>query len=174
MSDTEHQLRRQAEAARDLLTALRGDGYGDDAELIEDAIDGQTDIKEAIAAAIDEIDEAEVLILGGEAKIEQIASRVAMEKKRVERIRASIERAIVTAELPTPIKLATGTVSISRRAPGVVVTDEAAIPSRFFVVPPAPPPKLDKKALAAALKAEQRVPGAMLDNGSISLMLRRS
>lgn len=173
MSDTEHQLHRQAEAARDLLASLRTDGHGEDAELIEDAIEGQTDIKEAIAAALDEIDEAEVLILGGKAKIEQIAGRVAMEEKRVERVRAAIERAIVIGDLPTPIKLPTATVSIARRKPQAVIDDPSAIPSQFFTQPPPPPPKLDKAALAKAL-ADGPVEGAHLDNGSISLTVRRS
>ena len=173
MSDVEYTLRRQTEAARDLLATLRSEGADDDADLVADAIEGETDLLEAIKAGLDEIDEAELLILGGKAKIEQIGSRVAAEEKRVERVRAAIERAIVTSEMPTPIKLPTATISVTRRKPGVVVDDEAAIPSRFFVQPPAPPPKLDKKAVGEALAANENVPGARLDNGSISLTVRR-
>lgn len=172
MSDTEHQLRRQTEAARDLLAGLRSEGHDDDAELLADAVEGETSLLEAIGAALDEIDEAELLILGGKAKVDQIGGRIAAEEKRVERIRTSIERAIVTAELPVPIKLPTATISIAKRAPQPVIDDESAIPSHFYVQPPAPPPKLDKKALAAAL-AESAIPGAHLDNGSISLTVRR-
>lgn len=172
MDNVEYGLRRQTDAVRDLLAALRDQGEADDAELVADAIEGETDLLEAISAALNEIDEAEVLILGGRAKIEQIGSRVAAEEKRVERLRAAIERAIVSSEMPTPIKLPTATISISKRKPGVLIDDEAAIPSRFFVQPPAPPPKLDKKALADAL-ATEAVPGAHLDNGSISLLVRR-
>lgn len=172
MSDTEYALRRQTEAARDLLSTIRSEGAGDDEELIADTIEGETDLHEAIAAALDEIDEAEVRILGGKAKVKQIEERVAGEERRVERLRAAIERAIVSAELPTPLKLPTATISVSKRKPGVVIDDEAAIPSRFFVQPPAPAPKLDKKALAEALVAEA-VPGAHLDNGSLSLTVRR-
>lgn len=172
MSDTEYALRRQTEAARDLIATIRNEGAGDDEELIADAIEGETSLLEAIAAGLDEIDEAELLILGGKAKIEQIGSRVASEEKRVERVRAAIERAIVTAEVPTPIKLPTGTLSLAKRKAQPVIEDEAKIPARFFVQPDPPAPKLDKKALAAAL-AEGAVPGARLDNGSVSLTLRR-
>lgn len=174
MSDTEHQLRRQTEAARDLLAGLRSEGHDDDAELLADAVEGETSLLEAIGAALNEIDDAELLILGGKAKVVQIEGRVAAEEKRVERIRASIERAIVTAELPTPIKLPTGTLSIARRAAQPIIEDESALPSRFFVQPETPAPKLDKKALAAELRGGAIVPGARLDNGSISLTLRRS
>lgn len=172
MSDTEYALRRQTEAARDLLSTIRSEGAGDDEELIADAIEGETGLLEAIAAGLDEIDEAELLILGGKAKIEQIGSRVASEEKRVERVRAAIERAIVTAEVPTPIKLPTGTISITRRKAQPVIDNEAAIPSRFFVEQPIPAPKLDKKALAEAL-AQGPVLGAHLDNGTVSLTVRR-
>lgn len=173
MSDAEHQLRRETEAARDLIFSLRDQGQAEDADLVTDTVEGETDLMEAIKAALDEIDEAELLILGGKAKMQQIDGRVAAEEKRVERLRAAIERAIVSAELPTPIKLSTATISISRRKPGVVIDDEAAIPSRFFVQPPAPPPKLDKKALADALDSGGAVAGAHLDNGSVSLLIRR-
>lgn len=171
MSDAEFALRREADAARDLLAVLHDQGAANDDELLADALEGETNLLEAVTAALDEIDEAEVLILGGKAKIEQIESRVAAEEKRVERLRAAIERAMVAAEQQT-LRLPTGTLSIARRKPGVVIDNEADIPARFFVQPPAPPPKLDKKALAQALAAEV-VPGAHLDNGSISLTVRR-
>jgi hypothetical protein len=172
MSDTEHQLRRQTEAARDLLADLRGEGLDEDAEFREDMVEGETDIHAAIAAALTEIDEAEVLILGGKAKIEQIAGRVAMEEKRVERVRALIERAMVTLDLPT-LRLPTATLSVAKRKPGLIVTDESAIPSRFFVQPDPPAPRLDKKALLAALNDNEAIPGAGLDNGTVSLTVRR-
>ncbi len=168
----EFDLRKQTEAARDLIATLRDQGEGDDTDLVADSIEGETGLLEAIGAALDEIDEAEVLILGGKAKIDQIGSRIAGEERRVERLRAAIERAIVMTDMPTPIKLPTATISIAKRKPGVVIDNEATIPSRFFVQPPAPPPKLDKKALADALTAGA-IEGAHLDNGSVSLTVRR-
>lgn len=173
MNSTEFDLRRQTDAARDLLASLRDQGAADDEELVADAIEGETDILEAIAAALDEIDEADLLILGGKVKIEKIDARVAAEERRVERLRAAVERAIVMSEIPTPIRLPTATLSIAKRKPQVVVDNEAEIPARFFVQPPAPAPKLDKKALAAAL-TETPITGAHLDNGGASLVVRRS
>lgn len=168
----EYALRRQTEAARELLAMVRSEGVEEDAELIADTIEGETDLLEAIAGALNEIDETELLVLGGKAKIEQIGTRVAAEERRVERLRAAIERAIVIAELPTPLRLPTATISISRHKPQPVIDDEALVPSRFFVQPPPPAPRLDKKALAEAL-ANEAVAGAHLDNGSISLTIRR-
>ena len=95
-----------------------------------------------------------------------------MEEKRVERVRALIERAMVTLDLPT-LRLPTATLSVAKRKPGLVVTDESAIPTRFYVQPDPPPPKLDKRALLQALNDNEAIPGAALDNGSISLTVRR-
>jgi hypothetical protein len=79
--------------------------------------------------------------------------------------------AMMIADLPS-LLLPTATLSISKRKPGVIVNNEAEIPSRFWVLPE-PTPKLDKRALAEALAANENVPGASLDNGSVSLTVRR-
>ena len=70
------------------------------------------------------------------------------------------------------IRLDSRTVYLSKVAPKVVVENEAEIPSRFWTTPEPPAPKLDKKALKDALAAKEAVPGARLDNGSISLRMR--
>ncbi|MFD1944699.1 siphovirus Gp157 family protein [Paradevosia shaoguanensis] len=171
MTEVEFKVRRQTEAAKLLLVSLHEAGAADDEELRADAIDGETDLNEALAAALAEIDEREILIKGLKAKEGEFAERRDREERSVERIRTLIEQALLTAELPS-MKLPTATLSIARRKPGVVVTNEADIPSRFWVIPD-PQPKLDKKALADALAANENVPGASLDNGTVSLTIRR-
>lgn len=165
-------VRRQAAAAKELLASLNIDG-SNDAQLAADTIEGETDLHQALAAALDAIDECEVIEAGCKAKEEQYASRGAAAKARAERIRAAIEQALVSLDLAEPIRLAAATVSLTRRAPAVQITDEALIPTKFFVEQPRPTPKLDKKALAAALREGEAVPGASLDNGSVSLNVRR-
>ena len=171
MSNPEYDLHRQTDAARGLLASLRDHGDADDLDLVEDTIEGETDLKEAIANALDEIDEWTVLETGLKAKIEADSARLGTIQRRIDRIRAAIEQAMVMVDLPN-LKLATATLSISKRKPGLVVENEALIPARFFVQPDPPSPKLDKKALAAAL-AEGPIDGARLDNGSVSLTVRR-
>src|SRR5688572_23970332 len=128
----EFALRQQTEAARGLLASLRNAGADDDADLVADAIEGETDLTEAIASALDEIDEWTVLEAGLKAKIEQDGSRLSIIQKRIDRVRAAIEQAMVSVDLPT-LKLPTATLSIAKRKPQVVIDNEAAIPSRFFV-----------------------------------------
>ena len=199
MSDAEYALRLQTEAARDLLMAIRATEGGDDDELLADAVEGQTGLTEALAEAIDLIDEDEVLIEGLRAKEKAFRDRRALIEQRVGRTRATIERAMVTVDMPT-IKLPSATLSLSRRAPTARVDDESQIPSGYFIAQPAPAPKLDTKSLTAGLRARSialadaaaiedealraealatidkfnpPIPGASLDNGSVSLTVRR-
>lgn len=172
MSDVEHALLRQTNAARDLLSNLKMTGNADDAELVADTIEGETDLVEAIGSALDEIDEWSILCNGLKAKIEQDGSRLAIIERRIDRVRAAIEQAMVAADLPK-VTLPTATLSIAKRPAGLLVTNEADIPSRFWVQPDPPAPKIDKKALLAALNNNEPIPGAGLDNGSVSLTVRR-
>ncbi|WP_234851305.1 siphovirus Gp157 family protein [Sinorhizobium meliloti] len=165
-------MRRQTEAAKALLVDLRNQGADDDAELVADTIEGETNLMEAIEEAIAELDECDVLVTGLKSKEAEFEARRKAIEKRAERIRALIEQAMLATD-QTSLKLPTATLSLTKRAPGLIVNSEADIPSRFFVEQERPAPKLDKKALAAAIKAGEQVPGANLDNGSISLSVRR-
>lgn len=171
-ADASYAIRKETEAAKNLLAMLRDAGDADDAEIVESAIEGETNLVEAIAAIIDAIDEEEIVIAGGEAKIADIQARVAVKKHRVEMLRASIERAMLVTE-QDKLNLPTATVFVSKRQPGLIVESEADIPSEFFKTPEPPAPKLDKKTLAAALKDGREIPGARLDNGTVSLSIRR-
>jgi len=170
--DAAFRLRRETEAAKNLLAMLRDDGNADDAEIVETAIEGETNLLEAVASVIDLIDEEEIVIAGGEAKIADIQARVSAKKHRVEMLRASIEQAMLIAE-QDKLNLPTATVFVSKRQPALVIESEADIPSEFFKAPEPPAPKLDKMALAAALKDGREVAGARLDNGTVSLSIRR-
>lgn len=54
--------------------------------------------------------------------------------------------------------------SLKKNPPAVEVLDENAVPAGFWVTPPPKPveARIDKKAIAAAIKANQDVPGARL------------
>lgn len=172
MSDIEHALLREKNAARDLLVNLRHEGAADDAELVADAIEGETNLHEAITAALDEIDECDVIEAGCKAKAAEFDARGSAAAKRRDRIRAAIEQAMVATDQPS-LRLPAATVSVTKRPPGLLISNEADIPARFWVKPEPPAPKLDKKALLAALNDNEAIPGAGLDNGTVSLTIRR-
>lgn len=173
VADVERDLARQIGAARDLMAQLRQDGADDDAELVADAIEGETNLTEALAAALAEIDDLDTLELGLEAVNRRNDTRLAAIRARRDRIRAAMEQAMVSVDQPT-LRLPTATITVAKRAPQLVVVNEADIPSRFWKQPDPPAPKLDKKALTAALKADEAIPGAQLDNGSVTLVVRRA
>jgi hypothetical protein len=199
--DPDYRLRKESEAARLLLAGLAEMGVEDDDQLLGDAVEGETDLIEAIAAALDGIDDDEVLVAGIDEKLRQLADRKKAAKERIGRRRGLIEQAMAIAWADQPLRLPSATLSLSRRQRDIVITEEADIPAQFWVPQPPPPPKLDKKTLrdrlrarAAALEeaqamadAEQRqaalarieqehplVPGCDLDNGGFTLTIRRS
>lgn len=173
MPDLDHNIHRQTEAAKSLLSNLRDQGVDDDAELVADAIEGETNLVEAIEAALAQIDECDVLVTGLKAKEADFEARRKAIEKRAERIRALIEQAMLATD-QLSMKLPTATLSLTKRAAALIVTDEADIPAKYWVEQPRPAPKLDKKALTADLReAKAAIPGATLDNGSFSLTVRR-
>ncbi|MGJ7039183.1 hypothetical protein J2Y63_002438 [Shinella sp. BE166] len=172
MANTAYSIARNTEAAKKLLLNIRAGGDGDDAELIADAIEGETGLLEAIGEALDTIDEEEVIQVGLKAKEGEFAARRLSSEKRVERIRASIEQAMLATE-QTSFRLTTGTVTLSKRAPGLIISNEPDIPAEFWIEQERPAPKLDKKAVLRALNDKKAVPGAGLDNGSYTLSVRR-
>lgn len=167
MLPADRNLQRQTEAAKKLLVDLPRE----DDQLVADSIEGETSLFQAIDAAISEIDECEILIAGLDEKIKAFDARKKQMKDKSDRIRALIERAMVETDQMS-IRLPSGTISLRKVGPALIVTDEALIPSRFWTAQPRPAPKLDKKALAEAVKSET-IPGADLDNGSVSLSIRR-
>lgn len=164
-------LSRESMAAVELLADLARDDsdLGLDADFAHDVIEGETNLIEAIEAAIREIDECEIIAEGCRAKAAEVVRRRARAEARAERVRAMIERAMLLADLPTA-KLPTATVTLKRLPPRPVVTDESAIPAEFWLPQP---PKLDKAAVVAAAK-DHPVPGTEFNNGGIALQIRRS
>lgn len=167
----EHTVRRNTEAAKRLVASLRETGDADDAELVADMIEGETGLSEALESALSEIDEGDILIIGLKAKEQAFETRRRAIEARNDRIRALIEQAMLATDQPT-MRLTTATLSLRKIAPALVVTNEADIPARFWIEQERPAPKLDKKALADAVKAGE-IPGATLDNGGVTLSVRR-
>jgi hypothetical protein len=55
--------------------------------------------------------------------------------------------------------------AVKKTPAAVIVFDEASVPDSFKVQPPTPPPRLDKRAMADAMKAGTDVPGARMEGG---------
>jgi hypothetical protein len=107
-----------------------------------------------LEAAADQIDAA----------VEEMGRRAAAIRKNAERVREYLMSNMIFAgvqKLETPYFV----ITVRDNPPKVVVTDEAKIPGSYFTKVPPPPPKLDKKAVAAALKAGEQIFGVHLERG---------
>lgn len=169
--DIDFKLRRETEAAKQLVAMLKTSGDDDDDDLVADSIEGETGLLEAIEATLDQIDLEEALVRGLQDKQEDFAEREVRIKARIERQRALIEQAMVVCELEK-LPLPTATLSLRKVPRGVVIDELADIPSDYFYVP-LTEPRLDKKALKVALLDGQTIAGAHLDNGSVTLQVYR-
>lgn len=165
MSDRKLYLETQAaERLKEKLTAA----YGEDVGLIRDCIEGETSLHEAIGRAALELAAVEGEKDGIEIAIAKLKERLTRHCSRAQGIRDAIQVALETAEL-TSLKTPAATLSMRASPPRVEISDEAAIPAVFKVQPP---PTADKKAIGAALKSGEPVPGCSLSNQPPALSVR--
>ncbi|WP_453968150.1 siphovirus Gp157 family protein [Amorphus sp. MBR-141] len=158
-----------------MLRTVR-DIVGDDEEALADTVEGETGLMEAIDGAVAQMDECDILLTGIAAKMADLTARKKSAEDRQMHLRAAIEQALVVLDMREPLRRPTMTLSIRKTPPGLIITDESAIPPKFWKQKPAPDPTLDKKALTDALGAlpkGEHIPGASLDNGGVSLFVRR-
>jgi len=157
------QQRRAAEALRDTLSKLPAI----DECTLRDMIEGETNLHETIAEVVSILTHTEAMAEGLKGKIEELQTRKARYDNRVAFLRSSIEQAMVIGDI-RKMELPDATLSLSTRAPGVMIIDEASVPAKFWKQAE---PTIDKVALKAALKDKEEIPGAVLGNGSVSLTL---
>ena len=166
MSELSYRLKTEGEAARVLVANIR-DVYGDDAEMIENTVEGETDLKEVISDAVNRISELNGHCEALDAMMKAMKERRDRFEDQAARIKAAIHVAMGQADI-RKLELPQATLSVRAVAPSVEVKNEAEIPPRFWKPQD---PKLDRKALLAALKAKEDVPGASLSNGGETLSI---
>lgn len=161
------EISREAEAARVLLLNVR-ELLANDEDAIEDAIEGETNFKEAAARAVTRLAEIDALAEAISIQTKNLSTRLHRLEAQGDSIRAALTSAMGLLEI-TKLELAQATISLKPTAPKVIVTDETAIHSQFWK---RSDPTLDKRALMAALKDGLKVPGAELSNGGETLAVR--
>lgn len=142
--------------------------YGEDADLIRDMIEGETDLEKLIGHAAQELACVEGEKAGIVIAIDKMKERLTRHARRADAIREGIAAAMETAELSS-LKTPAATLSMRASPPRVEIVDADAIPA-IYVIQPAPIP--DKKAIGAALKSGDAIPGATLSNQPPALSVR--
>lgn len=165
----DRKLALEVEAAQRLKDKLIAT-YGEDADLIKDMIEGETSLHEAIGHASLELAAVEGEKEGVEIAIAKLKARLTRYCDRAQGIRDAIQAAMETAEL-TSLKTPAATLSIKASPPRVEITDLAQVPTIFLNIPQPVP---DKKAISAALKGGEAIPGAVLSNQPPALQVRFS
>jgi len=158
---------REAEAVARLVESL-GALTEDDEDLLQDSIEGETSLIEAVGTIHGQIDEDQILIAGIKTRETELSERRKRIENRVKARRAVIEQALSVAEL-VKLELPVVTLYLRTGSPSVVIEDEAAIPSQFFETKVV----LSKSAIGKALKDGEAVTGASLSNAAPSLTIRR-
>lgn len=140
----------------------------DDPELMLLVAEGQTSILELIDLLLDADFNDEGLIAGAKLNKDTLAVRLhRLEKRRTSR-RAIIEQALALMEVKS-LERPVATITLSDRAPALIVDEESQIPAQYFDLRPV----LSRRLLKEALEAGQEIVGARLSSGVVSLTVRR-
>ena len=165
MNDTlDLELNTLAHLKEALADALR-----DDPDFLLDAAESETGLMELIdAMAVADVYDKH-LIEGASEAAKSITERRDRIKDRREFRRALIERALMMLERDK-LERPAATLSLAKRAPKLLVTEETDIPAAYFVTETVV--KLDTKKLTEDLREGKTIPGATLDNGGRTLTVR--
>lgn len=139
----------------------------DDETLRADTLEGETDINNVLAKLVQEREAAYGMAEGVKIPVEDLRQRKARLERRGDGYGEAIERIMNAAGL-SKVTLSNATLSITNAAASVVVSDEAAVPDRFWRVKR----EIDKAAINAAVKAGEEIPGVTVSNGGTRLTVR--
>lgn len=141
---------------------------GLDEETLADTLEGLTDLNEMIAAVARSALTYEALAEGLKSHIARLQDRLQRFLHRAEACRQIARDAMVEADLKT-LRAPDFTLSVRLGNPGLVLTDERAVPSGYWRPQE---PRLDRLGLLNELKRGTVVEGATLSNPAPVLSVR--
>lgn len=138
-------------------------------DLIADGSEGLDDTLESLGGAIEDkveniakvIKTLEAEMAGLKSEETRLADRRKSIENNVKRLKDYAEQSMLSIGMKK-VKGPLFTVSIQKNPPRLEVLDDSLIPESFFVPQP---PKLDKKAVTAELKAGNKADGVLLLQG---------
>lgn len=162
-------LKRETEAAKSLLASLAGI-LGDDAELIANTVEGETDLHRELELAVARIVEIDGMVDAIVAMKKTLTARESRLDAQRETLRTAVGVAMEIAGMKR-LEMPLGTVTLKNVPPKLVVVSEEDIPARFWQPSD---PRLNKKAILDELKEKLPVAGCTLSNGSTTIQVRTS
>lgn len=155
----EHELLRQQ---------LCADFPGIEDEALQGTLEGLTNLPEMLGGVLRSHLDDFAILAALRTRILDMQERFARIEYRADKKRALVATVMDRAGIKK-IAEPDFTASLREVPPGLIVIEEGKIPEAFWKPQP---PKLDRKALLAALKAGEVVAGAALGNGSTTLAVR--
>ncbi len=152
------------------LRKMRYEVEQEDVFSLSDDLSSESDFKGLCLELAEEAIERELQAEAVAVRIKELTERKGRLARTAESLRNIILQCMETRG-ENLIQSPVATLSVSRIGPDIVITDESALPSRFFT---SQPPKLDKKALKeAVLNDGEVIEGVTTGNGKLSLAIRR-
>lgn len=149
---------------------MRYEFESQDLSELSEGLSESSEFKELCLSIAEEAVEREVQADAIEARIKEMTERKNRLLRTSDTLRAIVLQCMEIRGEKT-ITSPTLTLSVATRKPTVIITDEALLPSKFFIPQP---PKVDKKAVNdAVLNDGEIIEGATLNNGSVNLTIRR-
>lgn len=139
----------------------------DEAALMEALRDGGADVDGLLVRLLRAMVEARANNEAVSRRVDELQAREARYARQIEEYRAAAY-SILDALGLTKWRNAEFSVSVSAGRPGVVITDESAIPPQYF----RPRVEIDRTEIRRALEAGEVVPGAEMANGIPTMTVR--
>lgn len=152
------------------LRRIRYEAEGGDAAALSDGLSDAPDYQALCLEIAEEAVEREMQADAVEQRIKELSERKSRLLHTAQTMRDVVLQCMdIRGE--KKIQSPALTLSVSQVKPGIVITDESAVPTRFFVPQP---PKLDKATLKEAVLADgEVVEGVTVGNGKLTLSIRR-
>lgn len=142
-----------------------------DEQCLYDTLDGISNFSDQASRVLQAICDTDALCDGIDAMIAQAKARKERLTHRAERLRGLLLTAM-QATGRTKLTLPEATLSVTKRQPGVIITNPDLVPPGYMTTPEPPPPKPNKAVIKAALVGGTPVPGCTLSNDGYTLTIR--
>jgi hypothetical protein len=139
-----------------------------DDETLRDTLEGESDLPDLLAAILRSHLDDLALATALRSRLSDMQARLGRIEDRAEKKRALVASVMDRADL-RKLTQPDFTISLRPTPSPLIVTSEDEIPEAFWKPQP---PKLARKALLAALAAGERVAGASLGNGGVTIAVR--
>lgn len=139
----------------------------EDEILRADTIEGATDAFEFLAQTVKQIEDAQALLDGTHARIEELARRADRFDRRINALRDLVLRIMEMAGLNKKVELPCATLSRRNNPPKLLGEPAEPLPDHLLIIRKSP----DRAAIKKEIESGGHVPGYVLLNGSVSLVM---